>query len=239
MLTYTTYVVSLGNLMPVNDTTNVNFTTLLPNVIDYAELRIQQDLDLLSTITTDSSANFTAGTRDFTLPSTNGTFVVPERLNVITPAGATTGSPTAVRNPVVPTSKEMLDFLWPSVNGSAVPTYFARPTQTMLVLGPWPDQAYNVEVSGTIRMLALSTTNVTTFISVNLPHLFLAASMVFASGYMKNFGAQADDPKMSQSWEAQYQALLKSSATEEARKKFTESGWSSKQPAPEATPPRT
>src|SRR5258708_29689611 len=122
MLTYTTYVVSLGNLMPVNDTTNVNFTTLLPNVIDYAELRIQQDLDLLSTITTDSSANFTTGTRDFTLPAVKGAFVVVDRLNVITTAGATTGNPTAGPNQVVPPSTAILGVLWPSLTGSAAPT---------------------------------------------------------------------------------------------------------------------
>jgi hypothetical protein len=48
-----------------------------------------------------------------------------------------------------------------------------------------------------------------------------------------------DNPQSAVSWEAHYQALVKSAQIEEARKKFTAEGWSSKQPAPLATPPRT
>jgi hypothetical protein len=51
----------------------------------------------------------------------------------------------------------------------------------------------------------------------------MAASMVFGSGYMRNFGAQADNPQMSQSWETQYQLLKQSANAEAARQKFA--GW--------------
>jgi hypothetical protein len=48
----------------------------------------------------------------------------------------------------------------------------------------------------------------------------------------------SDDPAMAQSYEAQYQTLLKGAVVEEARKKFESSGWTSQSPSPVATPSR-
>ena len=71
-----------------------------------------------------------------------------------------------------------------------------------------------------------------------MPDLFIAASMVFANGYMKNFSAMADDPQAPVTWEKHYQTLKQSAMEEEFRKKFGSQGWTSKQPNPIATPPR-
>lgn len=236
-LTYSTYVSSLANLAPVNSA-DAGFQADLPNIIDDAEQRIYRELDLLNTVARDSSATFSTSTRTFNLPSALGTFVVVEDINVITPAG-TTDPEQGTRNALLPSSKEYLDFTYPSATGSTVPVYFGMVSQSTIVVGPWPDAAYTVEVVGTIRPPALSSTNVTTLISVYFPDLLLAASMVRLSGYQKNYGAGVDDPKQSVTWESHYQALKASAEVEENRKKFTGAGWSSKQPAPLATPPRT
>src|SRR5262249_45790885 len=151
-LTYTTYVSSLANLMVI-DATGTAFLADVPNIIDYAELRGYRDLDLLNTVTRDTGMASTS-TRTFNLPSNNGTFVVTEQINVITPSGTQPDSGT--RNPLVPTSKEMLDFLYPSASGSTVPLFFAPLTQTTVLFGPWPDSSYTVEVVGTIRPTSLS-----------------------------------------------------------------------------------
>jgi hypothetical protein len=236
-LTYSTYVTSIANLIPT-PTSDANFQTVLPNVIDDAEQRIYRELDLLQTVVADSSSQFTTGQRVFNLPSSIGTFVVTQRINAITPASATSAN-LGTRNPLTPCSPEMLDFFWPSSNGSTVPGYFAMVQQGMVIVGPWPDQAYTVEVVGTQRPVPLSASNTTTFLTAYLPDLFLAASMVFVSGYMKNYGMGVDDPKQSVSWESHYQELVKSANVEEMRKKFNQAGWSPLQPAPMATPPRT
>lgn len=236
-LTYSTFVTSFANMLVVL-TTDSRFVLYLPNSIDYAEQRLYRDLQLINTQVTDSSGTFTTGTRDFTLPTSIGTFVVSERINVITPAG-TTNPDLGTRNPLTPASKEVLDFLWPSSTGSTVPQYFAMKTQGAIIVGPYPDAAYTVEVNGTQRPAPLSVSNTTTLLSVYFPDLLLNAAMIFGAGAIKNFGAQSDDPKSSVSWESQYQALLVSAETEEAMKKFTSAGWSSKAPAPLATPPRT
>lgn len=217
-LTYTTYVNALATEMVV-PTTDTNFQAILPTIITNSELRLQRDLDLVDSTVRDSSATLALSTRNFTLPSTNGTFIVIEQMNVITPAG-TTNPELGTRNPLIPVSIDVLDALWPSSSGSTKPVYMSMMDQDLAIVGPFPDQAYTVEVVGTQRFNSLSTAVATTPLSVFFPDLFLAASMVEAAAYQRNFGAMADDPKMSVSWEAHYQTILKSAQTEENKKKF-------------------
>ena len=98
-------------------------------------------------------------------------------------------------------------------------------TQNTILLGPWPDTVYSVQVVGTIRPASMSSTNQTTFISLYLPDLLIMASMVYISAYQRNFsGMAANDPQMPVSYESQYQTLLKGAMVEEARKKFQSTG---------------
>ena len=217
-LTYATYVTSLANLMVV-PTTDPNFQTMLPNCLDDAELRIQRDLQLLDDTVRDSTGTFTSGTRTFTLPTDVGTYIGVDQLNVITPFG-TANPENGTRNPVVKVSRDLLDALYPSSNGSTVPKYFSMVTQDTMIVGPFPDQAYNVEVVGTQRFTPLYTSQTTSPLSVFFPDLLIAASMVFATGYQRNFGAGVDDPQMGVNWESHYKNLLSNAQTEEARKKF-------------------
>jgi len=235
---YNQFNVSFANMLVVS-TTDVNYQTMLPFAIGDAEQRCYRDLDLLNTVVRDSSAAFSTGTRAFNLPSTsNGPFEVVDSIYVITPAG-TTNPDQGTRNELMPASRPYLNATYPSSNGSGVPNAFAMVTQTSIIVGPWPDQPYQAEVVGTIRPNALSSTNLTTILTVYLPDLFFAASMVFGAAYQQNFAATGDNPQMAVNWEQHYQQLLKSAEVEEARKKFTSEGWSSKSPAPLATPPRT
>jgi hypothetical protein len=239
MLTYSTYVTSFANMLVV-PTSDSGFNTMLPNAIDDAEQRAYRDLQLLNTVVRDTSITFTTNTRTFNLPSAQGTFLVVDSLYAITPAG-TVNPDQGTHNQLTPASRPFIDALFPSSAGSGVPAYFAPTTQNAFIVGPWPDQAYQAEVVGTIRPAALSSTNVTTLLSWYFPDLFLAASMVFGSAYQSNFGAAGavDNPAMGINWESHYKTLLESAETEEAMKKFTSQGWSSKAPAPLATPPRT
>lgn len=236
-LTYSSYVTSIGNLMPV-PATDPSFIIMVPNMIDDAEQRLYRQLDLMNTSVRDSSAALTSGNRNFTLPTSIGTFIITDEINIITPVG-TTNPESGTRNQLVPTSDEMLNALWPNVTGSSVPQYFAMVNDGLIITGPWPDAAYQVEVVGTQRPTPLSASNTTSLLSVYFPDVFVAASMVFASAYMKNFGAAVDDPKAGVTWESHLQELIKSASVEEARKKFSSQGWSSKDPAQLATPPRT
>ncbi len=232
---YTQYVSALSELTNI-PSSDASFTAILPDCIDYTENRILRELNLLATVVVDASQALSPGSRNFTLPTAYGAFVVVNGLNAISPAGTVPDSGT--RNPLTPVSKDVLDTIWPSVTGSGLPTQFAMVTQTTIVVGPWPDAAYQMEVTGTQRPLPLSEANPVTFLSTNLPDLYIAASMVWMAGYMQSFGAQADDPKVAQSWEAQTQKLMVSADTEEARKRFMGSAWSSMTQSAQAQPAR-
>lgn len=223
-LNYTSWVTALATLTDI-PSTNTDFQAILPDCIDYAEQRIYRELDLLNTVVRDSTSSCTPNSRNFALPTSVGTFIAVNQINVITPASTQPDSGT--RNPLTPVSESYLDYAWPSVTGATVPTFFAMLTQGTILFGPWPDAAYVVEVVGTQRPTPLSSDNSTTFLTTNLPDLFLAASMVWMSGYMRDFGAQSDNPQMAQSWEDQYSKLFSSANAEEMRKKFAGSAWSS------------
>lgn len=200
-----------------------SFQAILPDCIDYAEQRIYRELNLLDTVIRDSSAVLVANSRNFTLPQSIGRFVTVTGINIITPVGTTVSNGT--RNQLQPIWRNLLDFLYPSEMAPAspsVPSQFAMITDQTVIVGAAPDQAYGVEVIGTIRPTPLSATNTATYLTNYLPDLFFAAAMIFMSGYMRNFGSQADDPKMAASWEDQYEKLFASANKEELRKQYNQ-----------------
>ena len=242
-LTYSTYVTQIAE-MAVVDPADPNFQEILPMMIDYASLRICRDLDLMFTSVSlhGPAYQLTAGNRNLSFPQNlpDGTsFVVSEQINLILPLG--TSDPDAgQRVPLLPTTKEFLDAVYGSSlpANRAQPKYFVPFNETLFFVGPVPDASYYVEVVGTIRPAPLSSSVPVTFISQYLPDLLVMASMIYISAYQRNFGRQNDDPQMAQSYENQYQLLLKSAGVEEARKKFDAAGWSSQSPATVATPTR-
>jgi len=236
-LTYATAKTQLAT-MAVVDENDSNFLIVLPQAITYAENRLCRDLDFLQ-FSSAVTGNLVAGNRSLSLAA--GTFVVLEQANIITPAGTTNpDGATASRNPCLPTTKEFLDAVYGSniTANRAMPRYFVPFNDNTFLFGPVPDSAYTVEFVGMIRPESLSATNTTTFISTYLPDLFIMATMIYLSAYQRNFGRQSDEPQMAQSYENQYQLLLKGATVEEARKKFEASGWTSNSPSVVATPTR-
>lgn len=242
-LTYTTFIQQLFNLIAANSTANGATTTdpnlliEVPGIIDYGEQRLYRELDLIGTRITDTTATLTVQQRTMALPTTFGNFLVVEEVSVISPSSATFANGT--RNPLVPISKQFIDAVYPSVlSPNGIPEYFAVLDSSTILIGQAPDQPYKVEVMGTQRPTPLSSANATTILTTLLPDLFMAACMVKASGYMREFSAQADNPQMAQAWESQYNILKQSALLEEVRKKYQSQGWTNELASPSATPPR-
>jgi len=237
-LTYSTYKTQIAT-MAVVDENDPAFITILPQMITYAENRMFRDLDFLFTSTSVTGYSLSAGLRTLTIPE--GTLVVSEQINILTPVGQTNPNDGSVtRNPCLPTTKEFLDAVYGSnVSANrAMPRYFVPFNDNVFLFGPVPDAAYGVEIIGTYRPASLSSSNTETFISKYLPDLLIMASMIYISAFQRNFGRANDDPQMAVTYESQYNALLKGASVEEARKKFQSSGWSSQGPTPSATPSR-
>lgn len=243
-LTYTTYKTQIAEMAVVAED-DPNFLAILPMMIDYASLRICRDLDLMFTSTSLHGLDYklNAGNRNLSFSQNlpDGTsFVVSEQINLILNATEPTNPDTGTRVPLMPTTKEFLDAVYGSslLANRGQPKYFVPFNETLFFVGPVPAIDYFVEVVGTIRPASLSATVPTTFISQYLPDLLVMASMIYISAYQRNFGKESDDPQMAQSYEGQYQLLLKSAGVEEARKKFESSAWSSQSPATVASPTR-
>jgi len=233
---YNTYVQQIAT-MAVVPTTDTNFQIILPQMISYAELRMQRDLDFLSTQISNSSYSLTAGNGTLTIPTSQ--FVVMETFEVIDGSGSSA--------PLLPVGKEFIQNVYGTGSATGLPQYFAvyggdsastGLTNQNMIVGPIPDLNYAIRLTGTVRSAPLSATNTQTYISVYLPDMFIMASMIYISAYQRNFGRLNDDPAMAQTYESQYQSLLKSAMVEENRKKFESAAWTSYSPAPFAAPTR-
>jgi hypothetical protein len=237
--TYATFqtALALNMAIPNANVNSANFVAILPTIIDYAEQRCYRDLDLLNATLTITSA-MTPLTRLQSLapvpPSTSLPILILENVNIVLTDGE--------RYQLYPTSREWIDSIYGGARSAGEPVFYGMVDDQTLVLGPWPDQAYGCEFVGKFRPTPLYDTppedgTQTTYLTSVLPDLFLAAAMVSAAGYQKNFGAQADDPKMAMSWETQYQTLLMPAKIEEMRKK--QHGWMAltSQSSPPPTPP--
>lgn len=249
-LTYNQYVVQVAAMAVYQTTTIDNIAqmaeptanSIIPQMLNYAELRIQRDLDLLPLLTSNDYA-LAAGNNLLSIPVAD--FVTVQTLSV---------NVDGQLSPLLPVSKEYIQAVWPSSATQAPPRVFAMiggdsatygNTSTNIMVGPPPDGAYPVSIFGTQRMGSLNdfanptdAGSGTTFISYWLPDLLLQASLIFVAEFQRNFGRVSDDPQMAMTYEAQYQALLQGAASEEARKRFAGGAWSSMGPTPAATPTR-
>lgn len=234
-ITYDQYVAQISNLLVIGST-DANFITMLPGMIDYAEGRCYRELDLLATRVS-TTVTLSSGVRTVALSTTSGYFRVVENLNVYTSTSAT--SSNATRAPLTMVSRDFIDSVYPSASANTgQPLFAAMQSDSTLIFGPSPSAGYTVEVAGTIQPSPLSSGNSSTFLTQNLPDLFIAASMVFGSAYMRDFGSESDNPKMSGSWEQQYGTLFQSANVEFLRQKYQSAGWTHAQPSPIATPQR-
>jgi len=246
-LSYNAWVQQLGILVPNNTQevlgvyqfTDANLQGVVQSILNYSELRIQRDLDLLPA-STGNNYTAVAGNGIFSIPVDD--FVVVETLEVQTNNWA----------PLVPVSKEFIQNVYSGVYG--IPQYFAPfgdnftnsgDTNNNFLLGPAPNFAYSMRAHGMRRLPSLyqyasagiADTNYS-YISAYYPDLLLMASMIFISAYQRNFSATSDAPDMGQTYEKQYQTLRMAARAEEDRKKQASSGWSSYSTAPTATPVR-
>jgi hypothetical protein len=217
--------------------------TQFPQATSYAEDRINTDLALLNTRRADTSTMTTAGSRVVSLANVSPFITIPESFALISPAGQT--------NPAIGTrygfdvaSLDVIDLIWPNEATTLAPSlandigrFWALSDDHTIVCAPTPDDVYTCEIWGQFRPTPISQDNPTTYVSTYYSGLMIAACMVFLSGaLLRNFGAMAEDPKMAQSWEAEYERLLPLAKSEEQRRRSQGVGWSADEPTPLTAP---
>ncbi|MFA5058725.1 MAG: hypothetical protein WC485_11470 [Opitutaceae bacterium] len=230
-MTFDEYEATMRNLLVVDGPTNAAWVQILPQMISYAEHRIQADLDLIATNTSET-VPLTTGRRTVAIPTC---IYIVNSVNLITPSA--TQPDQGERVPLQRLSVEAMNFMWPSATDTGAPQNYAILNDTTCILGPVPDAAYKAEFYGIFQLTPISAERPSNWISVNMPDVLIAASMVFGAGWQRDFGSQAEDPKLGLSWEAQYQSLLKSETVQAYRQYARSSAWQPMSPSPLA--PRT
>lgn len=251
-LSYNQYITTLGVMAVettqavggVNQFTSPPLQAVVTQCLNYAELRIQKDLDFLSSQLS-NTYSLTAGQQVFSLPF--GDFFTVQTLELQQPGGG----PTC---PLIPVSKEFIQNCFGSLQTAGMPRYFAmygdnfgdnQDTFNNILFGPAPSYGFTLRVTGTARSPSLyayasagiADTNYT-YISQYLPDMLLLASMIFISMYQRNFSATSDSADMGQSYEKQYQIARTIAIPEENRRKQMGSAWSGYSTPVSATPTR-
>lgn len=212
------------------------FIAMFPLATSYAEDRINQEIPFLGNRKTVTAANATTGGNPdiawTAFTSAGATLSVPEQLQVVN--GGT-------NVPYTETSYDLIRVFWPVSSQTIAPSlayqggrYWAAKDTTSLTVAPTPDGNYSVAVTGIFNPVPISSGNPTTYLSTNYPDLLEAGCLVYLAGALnRNFGAQADEPKMAMSWEQVFQGLLAPARDEERRRR----GLRPNVPMPPAPPP--
>ena len=230
---------TVGGVLQFNDVSG-RYQNEIVNAIAYGEglMYRDPDLDFLATRETDSAQSTAAGSRYVTIPST---FIVLERLNLITPAGSNPDAVGASRVPLIRTTSDVIDTMWPETSNTAAPsfglTHWAifdmqeTGPASQVRIAPTPDAAYVAEFKGTFRPAPLAqTASAQTFLTEYLPDLFFCATMIHWAFVMKSAEAQT-------SWKGRYADLNTGAAIESARQKSQSADWQPYSPAPVAAAP--
>lgn len=221
---------------------------IVPQMLNYAENRIQADMDLL-TSQTSNDYTLTAGAAVLQLPIDD--FFTVQTYQVGQLNG---GTFIPLGSPLLPVSKEFIQNVYGGPQNAGIPQYFAMvgsnfgdgaDSVNKILMGPAPSFGYTVRVTGTIKLPSLykyASAGVAdtsyTWISAYLPDMLLLASMIYISMYQRGFSATSDSPDMGQSYEKQYQARRIGGISEENRRKLQGSVWTAYSTPVSATPTR-
>ena len=230
MYTYDSFSQALAIEMavPNNSAADPQFVAILPTLIDQAEQRIYRELDLLAATSAQTLA-LTAGSSKLDFSNLAPNLLILDDINIIVPS-TVTDPELGERVPAYPVSREWLRATFGSSAVRGMPTFYAMSDDRTIIVGPFPDASYMVELIGKYRPTPLYDAppgdgTQTTFLTSLLPDLFLAAAMVASTAYQHNWSSMSDDPRSALSWENNYNALLQSAKGEEMRKKYH--GWMS------------
>ena len=223
--------------------TDAPLITITPQILAYAESRISRDLNFLSSMTS-NAYTLTAFQQVFPLTPTD--FLTVQTIEV----GPTLQNTT----PLIPVSKELIQNCYSGIFSAGQPRYFAmygdnfgdeQDIATNILLGPQPNYAYAMRITGTQRAPSLYTNAVSgsadteyTYISQWFPDMLMMASMVYISAFQRQFSATSDDVQMAMTYEKQYQMLRLGAIAEEDRRRQQGSGWTAYGTPTSATPTR-
>ena len=183
----------------------MTFAELLQKVIDYTEVgsSVLTDSIIQSMIRDAEMRIFREVDADYTREYATANFNIGSPYLDLPNASGTSGSQTTRRSIIVrsllvfdstqtPTTMEYLDkrdtsfiFEFNGAGATGVPKYYANWKETTLLVAPTPNAQYKVQLSYIYTPDALTSTNTTTYLSLNVPDLLFNAVMVQAYEFLK------------------------------------------------------
>lgn len=241
-MTYADLIVALG-VYTQQEVADPSFTAATPTFITLAEQRILRRLDLAASSGENKSLSTSIGGKVLDLSGMTGQTVsdgtpLAYPFPVVVEAIAARVGPRWIPFQLV--SLDFLNLVWPDDALQAPPAvgfayYVMQDNQTAL-LAPTPDAAYPLRIGGQWRPAGISASNQTTWLSVFLPDVLIAAVILEAMLYQRDLG-DPQNPQGVAVWQAKYEDAIKSAATEEAVKKGLGPSFQPFMPAPLANPP--
>lgn len=182
------------------------FEAEIPRMIEFAEKRIYRDADLKITHREQDFA-IEAGASSLAKP--DGSFVV--RWLRYTPVG---------NDPSVALNKQDPSFVAEFAEGGrsyGTPRMFAEATEALLTFAPPAPTIGTMTVADTYHPPGLSSSNPTTWLSLNAPEVLQYAALLEAAIFLKQQG-NAQSPGMLQSYRERYMEAIATLRAEEERK---------------------
>ena len=177
-------------LQKVRDYTEVDSNVLTDSILDSmirdAELRIFREVDA-DYAREYATANLNINSPYLQLPNATSTSGLTSTRRAIIVRSFLVYDSTQS-----PTTKEYLDkrdtsfiFEYNSTGATGVPKYYANWKETTLIMAPTPNAQYQVQLSYIYTPDHLSATNMTTYLSDNVPDLLFYATMMQAYEFLK------------------------------------------------------
>jgi hypothetical protein len=174
-MTYTELLQKIKDYTEVDS--NVFTSTILDGIIENAEFRILRDIDSDNNRRYDT-ANLITSDRFINRPA--GLLVV-RSAQIVDSQGSSQ-----------PDNREFLQYRDTSfmsefnpTGETGVPKYYSLWDEEKIVVAPTPDATYTIQLNYILKDPGLSSTNTTTYISLNFPNGLLYACLVEAYGFLK------------------------------------------------------
>ena len=174
-MTYTELLQKIRDYTEVD--ANVLTSTILDGIIENAEFRIFRDIDSDNNRRY-ATANLITSDRFISRPA--GLLIV-RSAQIVDSDGSSE-----------PDNREFLQYRDTSfmsefnpTGGTGVPKYYSLWDEQNIVVAPTPDATYEIQLNYILKDAGLSSTNTTTYLSLNFPNGLLYACLVEAYGFLK------------------------------------------------------
>tara|TARA_R110000782_G_scaffold151378_1_gene244060 strand:- start:2602 stop:3282 length:681 start_codon:yes stop_codon:yes gene_type:complete len=179
MTTYAALLTEIRNYTETDD--SVLTDAILNDIILQAEIRIFREVDL-DCFRSYQVTSLTQGNEFVSLPGqTPGTMAFVRTASIYPPTGAQAN----VRSYLLQKDISYMSEYWPNRQTQSTPKYYAMWDQDTIYLAPTPDSAYNIELALNRNETGLSTSNTTTWVSVNAPQVLLYGCLIQAFKFLK------------------------------------------------------